>query len=527
VQHDVADQVQLKTGLALLVGAVACGQAVDPPGRVIGRETVTSARIACTSTTTSTSTSTSTSADGEPGQGERIASIAMRTWIYQEPREDAQKLGYLRAGAVVERAKVAAGTRDCAGGWYRIAPRGFVCVGKGASLDVAHPVVLAAGQGPRRGEPMPYRYVLSRDPPPQLYLKLPSEAEQKEVEGRDDRERSIALHGHEVRSALGAADPIPELLAQGHELPKPYGADAALSYQAHRGKAREDSAYGLIATYDWTGRPMGLTTELDVIPLDHTRVARLSPMRGIVVAPRVGSDAAAVWPAFVVSMDAPIYELDATGVPRDKGRAPYRSGWVLTGKSNVPGAPVAKREGARSRVHWRGLVETTAGVWLAADHLRIAELRDDPSGFAADGRKWVDVSIRKQLLVAYEGRRPVYATLVSTGAGEMGDPEKTSATVRGTFMIAAKHVSGTMDGDEQTRESFDLRDVPYIQYFYKGYALHGAYWHDEFGKVRSHGCINLAPADAAWLFDWTEPNVPPGWHGALNPKHGTLVHTHP
>jgi lipoprotein-anchoring transpeptidase ErfK/SrfK len=83
-----------------------------------------------------------------------------------------------------------------------------------------------------------------------------------------------------------------------------------------------------------------------------------------------------------------------------------------------------------------------------------------------------------------------------------------------------------MDGDEDTAEPIDLRDVPYIQYFHNGYALHGAYWHDSFGKVRSHGCVNLAPTDAAWLFEWTDPQVPQGWHAALNKNAGTLVYIH-
>src|SRR5205814_6500207 len=116
-------------------------------------------------------------------------------------------------------------------------------------------------------------------------------------------------------------------------------------------------------------------------------------------------------------------------------------------------------------------------------------------------------------------------TLVSTGIGGMGDPKEAHATVRGTFYIHAKHVSATMDGDEAT-DSYDLRDVPYIQYFFEGYALHGAFWHDDFGKPRSHGCVNLAPADAAWLFGWTDPVVPPEWHGAVNAEGGTLVYTH-
>jgi lipoprotein-anchoring transpeptidase ErfK/SrfK len=60
-----------------------------------------------------------------------------------------------------------------------------------------------------------------------------------------------------------------------------------------------------------------------------------------------------------------------------------------------------------------------------------------------------------------------------------------------------------------------LRDVPYIQYFASGYALHAAYWHDVFGTPRSHGCINLSPVDAHRVFLWTEPAVPEGWH-AMN-----------
>jgi hypothetical protein len=62
-------------------------------------------------------------------------------------------------------------------------------------------------------------------------------------------------------------------------------------------------------------------------------------------------------------------------------------------------------------------------------------------------------------------------------------------------------------------ENFELRDVPWIQYFAAGYALHGAYWHDVFGIPRSHGCVNLSPIDARIVFNWTDPPVPAGWHG--------------
>ncbi len=94
-------------------------------------------------------------------------------------------------------------------------------------------------------------------------------------------------------------------------------------------------------------------------------------------------------------------------------------------------------------------------------------------------------------------------------------------------MIYQKHVSSTMDGDEDQADSYALRDVPFVQYFHKGYALHGTYWHDEFGKIRSHGCVNLSPIDSAWLFEWTDPSVPPDWHGVVNKDRGTVVLVRP
>ena len=87
-------------------------------------------------------------------------------------------------------------------------------------------------------------------------------------------------------------------------------------------------------------------------------------------------------------------------------------------------------------------------------------------------------------------------------------------------------VSITMDS-KVVGEEFELRDVPYVQYFENGYALHGAYWHDVFGQPKSHGCVNLAPEDARRLFFWTEPQIPPGWHGVARALTGTVVFVHP
>jgi lipoprotein-anchoring transpeptidase ErfK/SrfK len=142
-----------------------------------------------------------------------------------------------------------------------------------------------------------------------------------------------------------------------------------------------------------------------------------------------------------------------------------------------------------------------------------------------NGERWLDINVTKQTLVAYDGVRPVYATLISSGEAGLGDPEHSTATKRGIFRIHTKHLSTTMASDE-VGEEFELRDVPYVQYFEDGYALHGAYWHDRFGVPKSHGCINLTPEDARRLFYFTGPEVPRGWHGRLLPLKGTVVFVH-
>jgi hypothetical protein len=477
----------------------ACSPAGDPPGRAAeATQPATALRLPDAAEPASAEPTGPGKEALEPTGGAKMASIAMHTWIYVAPSDRSTKLGYFRAGAVVERADAAAGTDGCAGGWYRVKPRGFVCVGKGASLALEHQVVQAAFRGPARHEPLPYQYVTSRSPPPHLYFRLPTRKDQERVEGASLGEH-LASWGAAEFAAM-PLDPVPAYLAAGRDLPKPYGAEEKLHYSVHSGRAKEASAFGLITSFAWTGRRFGLTTELDLIPLDRTRPAHPSTFHGIVVE-QAGT------PAFVIHQGASKLRPGADGRLHEDGLAVFRSGWVLTGKGQGQ------------------LRETTAGAWLAEGDLVVAELRDDPQGFAADGKKWIDVSIRKQLLVAYEGRRAAYATLVSTGISGMADPATTHATVRGTFYIHAKHVSATMDGDEAT-DSYDLRDVPYIQYFHEGYALHGAFWHDDFGRPRSHGCINLAPTDAAWLFEWTDPVVPPEWHGAVNAEGGTLVWTH-
>jgi hypothetical protein len=124
-----------------------------------------------------------------------------------------------------------------------------------------------------------------------------------------------------------------------------------------------------------------------------------------------------------------------------------------------------------------------------------------PEGIAP-GERWVDVDLAAQTLVAYEGARPVYAALVSTGIGR---PGSRLATPPGVHRIREKRWSADMDNIEHTgvRDRYSVEDVPYVQWFTPRAALHGAFWHRRFGHRNSHGCINLTPLDAQWLYAFT------------------------
>lgn len=106
------------------------------------------------------------------------------------------------------------------------------------------------------------------------------------------------------------------------------------------------------------------------------------------------------------------------------------------------------------------------------------------------GERWIDVDISEQRLYAYEGETLVNSFLVSTGIWKY-------PTVTGTFKIYVKLRYTDMSGPD-----YYLPDVPYVMYFYKGYGLHGTYWHNNFGTPMSHGCVNLSVPDAAWLYNW-------------------------
>ncbi|MCY7272727.1 MAG: L,D-transpeptidase [Phormidesmis sp. CAN_BIN44] len=105
-------------------------------------------------------------------------------------------------------------------------------------------------------------------------------------------------------------------------------------------------------------------------------------------------------------------------------------------------------------------------------------------------QRWIEVDLTKQRLIAWQGKTPFRAVIVSTG-------KAATPTLTGVFQIQSKLRLARMQGDD-----YDLPDVPFTMYYSGGYAIHGAYWHRSFGTPVSHGCVNVAIDHAKMLFDW-------------------------
>lgn len=431
----------------------------------------------------------------EPRDPEQIASIGRETWVYANADAKSEKLGYLRFGTRIQRRATAQRGQGCAGGWFGVSPDGYVCNnGRSATTDLGHPLLSILNESAHRAQPLPYAYVRPRGAPVPLHARLADTGDSVGRSGTLVRSRS----GFEGLRTLQSARPwaIGAL--------KAFGFPRAETVTPSR-VAKARAGFSLLGLYEQDKKLYGLTPDLDFIELDLVRPAEPSAFRGIAL-----EDGTTLPVAFSMDRGAFLYEGDPVrGTLRPVRKVDYREAIPVTGVE-------VQAAGMR-------LLRTQSGQYLAGTQLRVISPRPSLPDFAESGRVWVDVSVSEQSLVAYDGTRPAYVTLVSTGREGLADAEGSTPTKRGTFPIWAKHVTATMSGDDD-QEPYEMRDVPWVQYFSGGYALHAAYWHDGFGAPRSHGCVNLSPVDARWLFHFTTPGVPMKWHGVMvRPTEASLV----
>jgi hypothetical protein len=470
-------------------------------------ETATTTPTATTPpTTTPTATPTPTAIDTaiDVAGGDHLYSKSRFLWI--RPHVGSLGwLGYLTLGGRVrvkdgDRASAYVGAgdgRQCRA-WYRVEPRGFVCAGDHATLDPTDPVVVELRRHAARvSTPWPFAYGESLGAP--IYHALPSPAEQTQRElGLEAHLRRVAeARTHDAGAPLDASLAGVDLSAAGKGPPALLDIGPTLGARGRYVIPGSTVAY--VDALDWQGRTFLLTWDRGLVPKDKVRPYPRSSFAGV----RLGGEASLPI-AFFRERAHPKYRRTEGGGFAKTGESWPRHGWAaLTGKREALGA--------------ESYLEARSGDWCLESDASVARPSAPPHTHPKrrKGRgTWIDIGIEAGVLVAYEGETPVYATLISPGRGGVPIPGvptlDTASTPVGSFIVTGKMLTATMVSSSNS--DIVHAEVPFTQNFDGPYALHGAYWHDAWGEKKSGGCVNLSARDAAWLFQFTEPALPEGWH---------------
>ncbi len=518
--------------------------------------------------------------------GPLIGALFLQTPVMSDmewPKEDkktgektgAVRLGYIRQGSRVPVIAEAHPKANCKEGWYELVQGGFVC-GKYASLDANHPRVKLAPHAPDMVSSLPYQYGYNVANGTPLYRTIPSREERVQIEpwlapkpkkprraseetaSADDGDATptvaignaaLTLTRNTQTGAGGSADPLGvtgELDAGVPWYLRDYdGGKPQVTLDDLRGEGpvsrRMVKGFFLALDKDFGGggSRWWKTTGGLLAPYERVMVYKqASDFHGVWLDEKAMGALAATAEGGAGSPEAKkdIPDLAKVGSKAQIGViTQYKSKKYIVSTSKkavTTGDPVSRHTvlrltGESVTVNGATYDETDDGWWMKASE----GVKTNPGAAPKDlkeGEKWVDVNVKTQTLIAYEGDRPIFATAVSTGLEDRSDKEKDHHTPTGTWRIREKHIAATMDGDVASDGPYSIEDVPWIMYFNGSYALHGAFWHNQFGRTKSHGCVNLAPLDAKALFAWTEPHVPEGWHGVMstNEKPGTRVVVH-
>jgi hypothetical protein len=452
-----------------------------------------------------------------------------------EERRGVVRLGYLRWGSSVVYTRTFP-SPSCSEGWYELASGGFVC-GRFGTTDPEHKELKKAPGPPSFEASLPYKYGLNLTNGTPLYKWRPLRKERAELEkglqvGRKKKRK--------LDDDTAASQPAPDT-GEGDRAGASAGNDTPWYLQDHHGKRPTvtfDQMKGeggpLVITRMVRGFYLAIdkeipsysghffrTTQGYLAPKDHILLHQpKNEFQGVELEGATPSDPNArrlkLPVGFITSPKAHKYEV----VQNDGALRAKRH-------DEAERFAIVQLTGKKEMIDGRGYFETSEGWWLKDWDGTIAHQFPVPKDLAP-GEKWIDVDLYTQTIVAYEGDKPVFTTLVSSGRHNDEDKSKDHRTVQGSFRIREKHIASTMADDGATDGPYSIQDVPWIMYFEGSYALHGAFWHSQWGHERSHGCVNLNPTDAKRIFQWTLPAVPVGWHGvrstSKNPGTRVIVH---
>jgi lipoprotein-anchoring transpeptidase ErfK/SrfK len=431
--------------------------------------------------------------------------VQRTAWIFDRPSKQGRQIGYLREGTVAPLASAEpVQGAGCPGGWYGLLPAGYVCLDRTTTLDLRSPRFLALAEAaPRSDGVLPYRYAFSKGAP--MYNRIPTPEEQRKVEGPPEKRVEPPplgrfLSGHEelaVSEAIKATDKAPEGWKE--------GAPAGAPRELVRKWIPHGSMLAFHAAFEAQGRVWLLSPDMTVVPADRMKPFRVSTFRGV----KLEGDTKLPM-GWSRHDPAQKYRKGADGIAASEDRWPPRTAIPLTGERVEQGGKVY-------------LATREAGVYAREGEVTVASVREKdkmPANVEKEQR-WIDVHIRAGTLTAYVGEQPVFTTLVSPGAGGYGAASasnaelvKQSATPLGVYRVTWKTRAAVMSPEDDDPKKFWIADVPHTLYFRPPFAIHTAYWHEDFGMPKSAGCINVSPEDGRFLYDWADPPTPPNWQGS-------------
>ena len=422
------------------------------------------------------------------GPPKRVFAKRFVTPIRSAPSPEGARLGYLRAGTLLHSTTTEpVGYEGCEGGWYELDTGGFACQERDIIVFSGDRLPeLRARQADRQAD-MPYEYVTVGKQTP-LYKRIP----------KSDEVYLIPVGPVDAGVEPGAPDE-PSTATPASDIDHPLVL-----------RILQPGFYvSLDRRFERDGETYWRTQQNGFVPAKSLRRKDWSTFQGQVLDGRSWKLPAAVTRGEKTS----VYRLNDRGKLKVGRERLERRTWLSLQ--------------SRRRIDGMVYLVLGDGRLVRESDVMVIEPIAPPDG-VGEGQRWIDVDLSRQVLVAYDWKQPRYLTLVSSGRTRAPTPEQDYLTPRGLYRIRGKHLTSTMDNDEPGEPPYSLEDVPYVMYFKGAYAFHSAFWHDRFGRPRSHGCINLAPRDAKWLYNWAGPDLPDAWHGGMatedNP--GTWVYVH-
>jgi hypothetical protein len=418
--------------------------------------------------------------------GPRVGGTQWFTWIYSKPDTRTMPLGYLRPGSTLALADPATIAGHGCMKFVRVSGGGFVCASRAGTLDTTSRYFeVGRAVEPAPGA-FPYEYALSvgthmftRVPTPEEYTSFKNGDRDRPLRGWEETHDELA-----TPEPIAANGPIPEFLRDGGSIPSAWGKQQGLYFK----RAPRGVMIAYTRAFEAHGEIWVLATNLTVVPALGLKRYRRTSFHGLALGG--GVDLPIAW---VKSGEPVKWRLQGGQLTKTNEHWGLRSYIALTGA-------------AREEQGVRFLETKEPDTFVSEREVAVARRRKPPRLASQPDEKWVHSELGKGLLTLYRGERPVFVTLASPGVE--------NATPAGLERVESKHHVSTLTTENGEPKKFWIADAPWVVYFKRPFAIHSAFWHEDFGVPRSYGCINVSPQDGQTIFDFVDPPLPAGWGSA-------------